>query len=103
LELDLKAGLNDSKPELVLDSIRMLGNMRHLKSTAELTALLDSPDPLVRTYAYEAMLRLHDYSVLPAVAHWLETQPKMPHELFFAARCAIRNAGPASQRTLPNP
>jgi hypothetical protein len=83
LELDLKAGLHDCKPEFVLDSIRMLGNMRHLESTSELIALSDSPDPLVQTYAYEAMLRLHDYSVLPAVAHWLEIQPRMPHELFL--------------------
>ena len=83
LELDLTAGLHDSKPELVLDSIRMLGNMRHLKSIAELTSLLDSPDPLVRTYVYEAMLRLHDYSVLPTVAIWLEAQPQMPHELLM--------------------
>src|SRR5262249_42391481 len=33
LESDLKAGLRDSNPERVLDSIRMLGNMRVLHST----------------------------------------------------------------------
>ena len=32
LEMDLKAGLNDRDHERVLDSIRMLGNMRHLHS-----------------------------------------------------------------------
>jgi HEAT repeat protein len=75
LELDLKAGLNDTEPDRVLDSIRMLGNMRHLQSKDELLALVNSPDELVRIYTYEALLRLHDYSVLPAVADWLEVQP----------------------------
>jgi hypothetical protein len=83
LELDLKAGLQDADHDRLLDSIRMLGNMRHLQSTAELTMLLDSPDPLVRTYVYEAMLRLHDYSVLPAVEQWLIAQPLAPRELFL--------------------
>jgi hypothetical protein len=83
LELDLKAGLRDGDSERVLDSIRMLGNMRHLQSTGELMALLDSPDPLVRTYVYEAMLRLHDYSILPVVEQWLMAQPLAPRELFL--------------------
>jgi hypothetical protein len=78
LESDLKAGLRDSDSERVLDSIRMLGNMRHLQSTVELESLLGSPDPLIRTSVYEAMLRLRDYSVLPAVARWLEAQPPAP-------------------------
>jgi hypothetical protein len=30
LEIDLKAGLRDSNKELVLDNIRMLGNMKHI-------------------------------------------------------------------------
>ncbi|MGA2301964.1 MAG: HEAT repeat domain-containing protein [Candidatus Acidiferrum sp.] len=83
LEVDLKTGLQDADPERVLDSIRMLGNMRHLRSAAELNALLDSRDPLVRTYVYEALLRLRDYSVLPAVAQWLLAQPQAPHELLL--------------------
>lgn len=83
LELDLKAGLLDADPDRVLDSIRMLGNMRHLQSNAELLALLDSHEPLVRTYVYEALLRLHDYTVLPAVEQWFATQPQAPRELFL--------------------
>lgn len=83
LELDLKAGLGDSDHDRVLDSIRMLGNMRHLQSKAELIPLLDSPDPLIRTYAFEAMLRLQDYSVLPAVEQWLAAQPQPPPSLFM--------------------
>jgi len=83
LELDLKAGLQDADHDRLLDSIRMLGNMRHLQSTAELLALLDSPDALVRTYVYQALLRLHDYSVLQEVDQWLETQPEPPHELLL--------------------
>ena len=78
LEMDLKAGLTDSDHDRVLDSIRMLGNMRHLQSETELISLLDSPDLFVKTYVYEAMLRLHDYSVLPAVEEWLTTQPTPP-------------------------
>jgi hypothetical protein len=85
LEADLKAGLADPDRDRVLDSIRMLGNMRHLRSEAELTALLGSPDPLVRTCVQEAMLRLRDYSVLPAVAQWLIEQPPPPSSLAMPA------------------
>jgi HEAT repeat protein len=81
LEMDLKAGLNDHDRERVLDSIRMLGSMRHLRSDKELASLLDSQDPLVRTYVFEALLRLHDYSVLPAVEQWLMAQPPPPAAL----------------------
>jgi hypothetical protein len=83
LEVDLKAGLTDPDRDRVLDSIRMLGNVRHLQSKAKLIAFLDSPDPLVRTYVFEAMLRLHDYSVLPAVEQWLVVQPQPPPYLIM--------------------
>ena len=83
LELDLKAGLSDRDRDRVLDSIRMLGNMRHLQSKAELISLLGSPDALVQTYVFEAMLRLHDYSVLPAVEQWLAAQPQLPPYLIM--------------------
>ncbi|HEY2497353.1 MAG TPA: HEAT repeat domain-containing protein [Candidatus Angelobacter sp.] len=83
LELDLEAGLDDSDPDSVLDSIRMLGNMGHLQSTAELKKLERSPDPLVRAYVYEAMLRLGNYSVLPAVGKFFASQPEAPRELFM--------------------
>jgi hypothetical protein len=81
LELDLKAGLQDSSPERFLDSIRMLGNMKHLHSTSELTQLLDRSDLLVKTYVWQALLRLKDYSVLPAVSEFFNSQPEPPHEL----------------------
>jgi hypothetical protein len=83
LEVDLKAGLSDSDHDRVLDSIRMLGNMRHLQSKAEIISFLDSPDPLIRTYAFEAMLRLRDYSVLPAIEQWLMAQPQAPPSLIL--------------------
>lgn len=81
LEADLKAGLTDRDRDRVLDSIRILGNMRQLQSKAELIALLDSPDSLVRTTVWEAMFRLHDYSVLPTVEPWLLAQPPAPSSL----------------------
>jgi hypothetical protein len=81
LEVDLKAGLNDRDHERVLDSIRMLGSMRALQSKQELVSLLDSQDPLVRTYVFEAMLRLHDYFVLSTVEQWLTAQPQPPPSL----------------------
>lgn len=83
LEVDLKAGLRDSNPERVLDSIRMLGNMKQLRSTAELHALETSPDLLVKAYVWQALLRLKDYSVLPAVAEFFQNQPEPPHELYL--------------------
>ena len=83
LEADLKAGLQDRDRDRVLDSIRMLGNMYRLQSKEELKSLLNSPDPLIQTYVYEALLRLHDYSVLPAVAEWLRAQPPSPPSLLM--------------------
>jgi hypothetical protein len=83
LEQDLKAGLRDSNQELVLDSIQMLGDMKHVRSTSELTALLDNSDLLVKTYAWQALLRLKDYSVLPAVSEFFESQPEPPRELLL--------------------
>lgn len=93
LESDLKAGLSDPNRDRVLDSIRMLGNMRHLQSKAELVALLDSPDELVRTYVLEAMLRLHDYSVLPAVENWLIAQPQIPASLILPRDALLEMQG----------
>ena len=61
----------------------MLGNMRNLQSKTELISLIDSPDALVRTSVYQALLRLHDYSVLPAVEQWLIAQPAPPTDLIL--------------------
>jgi hypothetical protein len=83
LELDLKAGLRDSTGERVLDSIRMLGNMRHLRSISELTELLGHRDQLIRAYVWQALLRLGDYSVLPAVSRFFASQPEPPHVLLM--------------------
>jgi len=83
LELDLKAGLADSDPERILDSIRMLGNMKKLRSVAELRRLLDSPDLLVKAHVWQAFLRLKEYSVLPALAEFFEKQPDPPEHLFL--------------------
>jgi hypothetical protein len=83
LELDLEAGLRDSNPEHVLDTIQMLGNMGHLHSTAELKRLATSPDMLVKTYVWQALLRLKDYAILPAVAAFFDDQPAPPHELYL--------------------
>ena len=89
LEADLKAGLSDRDPDLVLDSICTLGELRHLQSEAELVALADSPDVLVRTTVWEAMLRLHDYSALPAVEQWLIAQPPPPFSITLPRQALI--------------
>jgi len=83
LEVDLKTGLRDPNPERVLDSIRMLGNMRHLQSTAPLKELLESPDLLVRSYVWQALLRLKEYAVLPVVVEFFDSQPAAPRELLL--------------------
>jgi len=94
LEMDLKAGLNDRDHERVLDSIRMLGNMRHLQSKEELVSLLDSEDPLVRTHVFEAMLRLHDFSVLPAVGNGSRPNRNLLHLSFCPGmRCSRCRTG----------
>jgi hypothetical protein len=81
LERDLEAGLQDKDTELVLESIRMLGNMRALHSTVELKSFLGDRDPIVRTYVWQALLRLKDYSVLSAVAEFFASQPLLPYSL----------------------
>lgn len=83
LEMDLKAGLRDSDPERALDSIRMLGNMKTLSSTAELKSLLETQDLVTKTYVWQALLRLKDISVLPAVAEFFATQPELPNSLLL--------------------
>ena len=84
LELDLKAGLRDADHNRVLDSIRMLGNMKRLRSTRELKELAqNAPELLVKTYVWQALLRLKDYSVLPALAAFFASQPEPPHELLL--------------------
>lgn len=83
LELDLKAGLRDHNKDLILDSIQMLGDMRYLRSTSELTMLLDRSDLLLKTYVWQALLRLKDYSVLPAVSRFFKSQPEVPRELML--------------------
>jgi hypothetical protein len=83
LEIDLKAGLRDSNRELVLDSIRMLGNMKHIQSSSELTELLPHSDLLIKTYTWQALLRLKDYSVLPAISEFFNSQPVAPHSLLL--------------------
>jgi hypothetical protein len=83
LEQDLNAGLRDPNQELVLDSIQMLGDMKHIRSTAELTTLLDNSALLVKTYVWQALLRLKDYSVLRAVSEFFNSQPEVPHELIL--------------------
>jgi hypothetical protein len=93
LEVDLKAGLNDHDQERVLDSIRIQGNMRHLQSKEELVSLLESQDSLVRTYVFEAMLRLRDYSVLPAVEQWLTAQPQPPPSLVLPRDALLEMQG----------
>ena len=89
LELDLKAGLRDESKELVLDSIQMLGDMKHVRSTSELTALLDHSELLIKTYVWQALLRLKDYSVLPAVSEFFESRPEVPRELILPRDCLL--------------
>jgi hypothetical protein len=83
LESDLIAGLEDSDPEQVRNSIRMLGNLKHVHSERALKALLASSDLLTKTYLWEALLRLKDYSIVPAVADFIASQPPVPHELIL--------------------
>jgi hypothetical protein len=81
LERDLEAGLQDKDTELVLENIRMLGNMRALHSTVELKSFLGDRDPIARIYVWQALLRLKDYSVLSAVAEFFSSQPLLPPSL----------------------
>ena len=61
----------------------MLGNMKYLNSTSELTQLLGHGDLLVKAYVWQALLRLKDYSVLPRVSEFFNSQPEPPRELLL--------------------
>jgi hypothetical protein len=83
LENDLKAGLNDPDPEVVLKSICWLGSLRHLRSTAELISLIKTSDPIERAYIWEALLKLGDLSVVPEAADYLDRNPPVSHDFFM--------------------
>jgi len=75
IECELIAGLKDSNRDLVLANIRLLGYMKELHSTAELKKLAKSKDLLVSIYAWEALMRMGDYSSFKQVAQFLAGQP----------------------------
>jgi hypothetical protein len=104
LEDDLKAGLRDSDPEIVLNSIWWLGQLGRLKSTTELHALIDKADPIEREYLWATLLMVGDLSVVPNVTNDLDQHPPVFRPLFlpqdrlhlmqnrvFDAFCALRN------------
>jgi hypothetical protein len=104
LEDDLKAGLNDSDPEVVLNNIWWLGQLGRLRSTTELHALIDKADPIEREYLWATLLMVGDLSVVPNVTNDLDRHPPVFHPLFlpqdrlllmrnriFDAFCALRD------------
>src|ERR1019366_986304 len=70
LEADLLAGLNDLDAELQLQTIRSLGTLEVLSpgAIARLKGMLPAADALKRLYLWEALITVHDYSVLPQAA-----------------------------------
>lgn len=76
IERELIAGLNDSSRDLVLANIRLLGLMEELHSPGELKRLANSNDLLTCAYAWEALMRVGDYSNFQQVADFLAAQPK---------------------------
>jgi hypothetical protein len=104
LENDLKAGLSDNDPEMVLKQVLWLGCMGHLHSTEELHTLLVGADLLERAYLWEALLKLADISVLADAATDLQLNPPILRPFFlprdrllnmrfrvFRAVCNVRN------------
>jgi hypothetical protein len=72
LESDFKAGLQDSDPEVVLKSIRWLGDLQHLHSTAELKGSLKNADEVTRLYLWQTLLKVGDLSIVPEVGRYLD-------------------------------
>jgi hypothetical protein len=104
LEDDFKAGLGDSDPEVVLESICWLGQLGRLKSTKELHALLDTADPIERDYLWVTLLMVGDLSVVQNVATDLDQHPpvfrplSLPRDRLlllqnrvFVSFCALRD------------
>lgn len=104
LEDDFKSGLNDADHEMVLKSICWLGQLHHLKSTAELHALLDKADPIEREYLWEALLSVGDLSVVQEIENDLDQHPPVTdsfvlprdrllllRDRVFRAFCALRD------------
>jgi hypothetical protein len=76
IERDLIAGLDDSNRDLVLANIRLLGLMEKLHSSDKLKRIANSEDLLVAAYAWEALMRLGDYSNFQQVAQFFADQPQ---------------------------
>jgi HEAT repeat protein len=72
LEMDLKAAISKGQHEEVLDSIRMLGNMRSVSSVEEIAAIMPAEDDNLAAEIYLALLQLGDYRYLGETVSFLQ-------------------------------
>jgi HEAT repeat protein len=78
LEADLRAGLAEASRDLLLDNIRLLGNLRRLRSSRELHPFASSDDLEVRGAANLALMRVGDYSMIEEAVEFLLLQDPNP-------------------------
>lgn len=72
LERDLEAALAGSQHRDVITAILLLGNMGKISSTEPLRKLLPSGDPEIEGAVYLSLIKLGDYSTLPAVGDYFK-------------------------------
>jgi len=72
LRNDLIAGLLDTDESQSLANIELFGALEQVSSDEPLLRLLPSADILKRAAIYEALLRLHDYTMLPQTGEVFE-------------------------------
>jgi hypothetical protein len=86
LEADFIEGLHDPDEELRLLTICWMGRLHRAspRATAKLREMLPSSDELQRLYIWEALLAVHDYSILPEAAAAVLRETAFPSARSFS-------------------
>ncbi|MEJ2005062.1 MAG: HEAT repeat domain-containing protein, partial [Cyclobacteriaceae bacterium] len=93
----LQPYLQDSDPEIVAQSAKMLGDVRYSKAGDMLMELLQSPEYRVRFFAAEALGRIEYTPAVPAIFDMLESNNDEDVYLRHAGVLALARIGAADE------
>ncbi|HTK95720.1 MAG TPA: HEAT repeat domain-containing protein [Terriglobales bacterium] len=91
LERDFKRAIQLDSGDQLIEDVNLLGDLGRPVATTELHALLPTADEALEATVHLALLKLHDYSELPAAGTLIETVPEvdmfyLPRDRVFAVR-----------------
>jgi hypothetical protein len=94
LERDFKHAMQHDSGDELIEDVTLLGDLRRPMGTAELHALLPTPDEVLEASVHLALLKLHDYSELSTAAKLVESVPDvdtftLPRDRAFVIRHRI--------------